>query len=110
VRLFGCAAFRVCVFLGVLLLGCASFHRCTSGKTDCDLFVCRMVTEADSVGVQTAMFVNKAIYSNICVSPHAHDQSAFIHIDSTKDTLSQVLTLCTLLVTDSLLLFNGNWI
>jgi hypothetical protein len=69
-----------------------------------------MAIEADSLCDQTARFVNKAIYSNICVSPRVHDQSAFTYINSMKDTLRQGLTLCVLLVTDSLLLFNRNGI
>ena len=69
-----------------------------------------MATEADPISDQTSNFVNKAIYSHICVSLRQHDKSAFTHISSTKDTLCQVLSLRVLLVTYSLLSFNRNGI
>jgi len=57
-----------------------------------------MATEADSVIDQKSSLVNKAIYSHICVSLREHDKSVFTHINSTKDTLCQVLSLRVLLI------------
>ena len=49
--------------------GAPSFHYCITGKSECDMFVWRVATDAGSVSDQTARFVNKShLLPYLCIA------------------------------------------